>query len=226
MKLFNVKQYMLYCAITKIFLIKTRLVLTNVKPTGYNNHMKIGLIADIVVAIFILISLIICTHRGFIRCLMSSVSSVLAFAVAVFASAPLANLCESKFGWEAAIAKWNVPFVSAHTLLRLMVGIAIFIAVRLVCIILDKILQALKKKLKAVGVIDRILGTVFGAFSAMVELTLIFMFIASMNWAANVGLTADCGGYFAYRLFDFCQAYLFNIVQFMMDVAAATTPKI
>ncbi len=188
--------------------------------------MKFGLIADIVVALFIIINLVVCTRRGFIRCVMSSVSSVLALAIAIFTAAPLANLLESKFGWEAAIAGWNVPFVSAHTLLKLMVGIAVFIIVRLICIILDKILQALKNKLKAVGVIDRILGTIFGAFAAMAELTFIFLLISEMGWEGTIGLTVDGGGYFAFRLFEFCREHLFDLFKFVTSATSELLPKI
>lgn len=182
--------------------------------------MQAGLIVDIVVAIFIIINLIVCTHRGFIRCVMSSISTILAFAVAVFTATPLASLCENNFGWETAIAGWHIPFVSAHTLLCVFVGIAVFIAVRLICIILDKLLQALKKKLKAVGVIDRILGTIFGACAAMVELTLIFMLIDQFGWASAISLTADGGGYFAWRLYEFCQNYLFDLLHKVIGAAA------
>ncbi|MBO4726776.1 MAG: CvpA family protein [Clostridia bacterium] len=172
---------------------------------------KAGLVADLVVAVMIIINLIICTRKGFIRCVISSVSTVLAFAVAVFAAAPLATVLENKFGWETKIANWHVPFVSARILLCLLVGIAIFIGVRLLCILLDKLLQIVKQKLKAVNVIDRIMGTVFGLFSALVELTFIFMLIDQLGWTANLSLTADAGGYFAYRLFNFCHDYLFDI---------------
>lgn len=182
--------------------------------------MQIGLIVDIVVAIFIIINLIVCTRRGFIRCVMSSVSNILAFATAIITAAPLAAICENNFGWETAIANWHIPFVSAHTLLCVLVGIVVFVAVRLVCIILDKLLQALKKKLKAVGVIDRIMGTVFGAFSALVELTLIFMLIDQFGWAATVSLTPDGGGYFAWRLYEFCQTYLFSLFHQIIGAAS------
>lgn len=188
--------------------------------------MKAGLIVDLVVAIFIIVNLIICTHKGFIRCVMSSISSVLAFAAAIFAATPLARLLDEKFGWETVIANWHIPFVSAHTLLCLFTGIAIFVAVRLVCLLLDKLLQTVKSKLKAISVIDRILGTVFGAFSALVELTFIFLLIDQLGWAANLSLTADGGGYFAWRLFDFCKVHLFDLLTQITNAASEYTPKI
>ena len=188
--------------------------------------MKTGLIADIVVGILILINLIVCTRRGFIRCVMSSISTVLAFAVAILTAQPLANLFESKWGWETAIANWHVPFVSAHTLLSLFAGIGVFIAVRLLCLLLDKLLQVVKEKLKAVGVIDRILGTVFGVFAALVEITMIFLLIDQLGWASILGLTENGAGYFAYRLFDFCKTYLFDLFTKVASLAAEHTPKL
>ena len=187
--------------------------------------MKAGLIADIVVAVIIIINLIVCTRRGLIRCVMSSISSVLAFVAAIVGAAPLARIFQDKFGWENVIATWNIPFISAHTLLCILVGIGIFIAVRLLCLLLDKLLQVVKSKLKAVSVIDRILGTVFGAFSALVELTFIFLLIDTLGWTSTLSLTADSGGYFAYRLFDFCKTYLFDIFNRVVSAASEYTPK-
>ncbi len=188
--------------------------------------MRMGLIADIVVGILIIINLIVCTHKGFVRCVMSSISTVLAFAVAIFTAAPLANLTENKFGWETAIANWHVPFVSAHTLLCLFIGIGVFIVVRLLCLLLDKLLQILKQKLKAVGVIDRILGTVFGVFAALVEVTFIFLLIDQLGWVGTLSLTEEGGGFFAWRLFDFCKTYLFDLFGQVASAASEFTPKI
>ena len=188
--------------------------------------MKAGIIADIIVAIIIIVNLIICTHKGFIRCVMSSISTILAFAVAIFSAVPLAKFCENKFGWETAIAKWHVPFISAHSLLALFVGIAVFVAVRIVCVIIDKILQAIKEKLKAVGVIDRILGFVFGIIAGFTELTFIFLLINQFGWADNLSLTADGGGYFAWRLFEFCRDHLFSIYNKMVGAVSDLTPKL
>lgn len=200
-------------------------VLTKNDIRGYNHNMKFGLVADIIVAIFIIVNLVICSHRGFIRCVMSSISSILAFAAAIFAAKPLADFVQNKFGWETAIATWHIPFVSARTILCLLMGIAVFVVVRVLCIILDKILQALKEKLKAVGVIDHILGTVFGLFMAMVELTFVFLLINQFGLASTLSLTADGGGYFAYRLYEFCRDYLFDIYINVASAASDLTPK-
>ena len=188
--------------------------------------MKAGLIADIVVAILIIINLVVCTHKGFVRCVLSSVSNILAFVVAILAAAPLANVCESNFGWETAIAGWHVPFISAHTLLCLFTGIAVFIVVRLICLLLDRLLQVVKQKLKAVNIIDRILGTVFGAFAALVELTFIFLLIDQFGWAEGLSLTQDGGGFLAWRIFDFCKNYLFDLLNQVTSAAANTLPKV
>lgn len=188
--------------------------------------MKVGLVADIIVAILIIINLIICTKRGFIRCVMATFSTILALAVAILVASPLAHAFDSNWGWIAAIEKWNVPFVSAETLLKLFVGIAVFVVVRLLCILVDKLLQLLKEKLKAVNIVDRILGTVFGAVMALFELTIIFVVIDTLNWTSALSLTEEGGGYFAWRLFDFCHKYIFNILTHLFGAAAAATPKI
>ncbi len=188
--------------------------------------MKAGLVADIIVAILIIANLIICTRRGLVRCIMATFSTVLALAVAILTASPLAKFFDSHYGWLAAVEKWNVPFISAETLLKLMIGIAVFVIVRLICILVDKLLQLLKEKLPAMNVLDRILGTVFGVFAALVELTLVFLLFDALNWAGTLGLTADGGGYFAYHFFNFCHDHMFGLLTNVFAAAAAATPKI
>lgn len=187
--------------------------------------MKAGLIADLVVGVIILINLIVCTRLGLIRCVLQFFSTILALIIAMLSAAPLARFTESQFGWLTAIQKWNVPFISAETLLKLLIGIAVFVAVRLVCIIIDKLLKGLKEKLKAVNIIDRILGTVFGAFAALFELTLVFMLINHFGWASHLSLTAEAGGFFAFRLFEFCRDHIFALLGDVFAAAVAATPK-
>lgn len=187
--------------------------------------MKAGLVADIVVAIIIIVNLIICTRVGFIRCVLKCFSTVVALVVAMLTAAPLTRFFDGKFGWIAAVEKWNVPFVSAETLLKLMIGIVVFVLVRLVCLLIDKLLAHLKEKLKAVSVLDRIFGTVFGFIAALVELTLIFALIDQFGWASFLSLTEEGGGYFAWRLFEFCQKYMFNLLTNIFAFAAEQTPK-
>lgn len=187
--------------------------------------MKAGIVADIIVAIIIIVNLIICTRFGLIRCVLRCFSTVLALVVAMLSATPLTNFFDSKFGWIAIIENWHIPFISAETLLKVLIGIAVFIVVRLICILVDLLLKCVKEKLKAVNVIDRILGTVFGLLSVMVELTLAFMLIDQLNLTSFLSLTAEGGGYFAYRLFDFCKEYLFKIVTGVFAMAAESTPK-
>ena len=187
--------------------------------------MKAGLVADIIVAIIILINLLVCTRMGLVRCVLKFFSTILALITAMLTVTPLTNFFDSKFHWVDAVEKWNVPFISAETLLKLLIGIAVFVIVRLVASLLDKLLRHLKEKLKAVNIIDRILGTVFGAFAALVELTLAFMLINQLGWANNLSLTADAGGFFAYRLYEFCRDHLFNLLGEIFATAAASTPK-
>ena len=188
--------------------------------------MKAGLVADIVIAIIIIVNLIVCTRCGFIRCVLKCFSTVLALAIALLTAVPLTNFFDKQFGWVAAVQKWNVPFIGAKTLLSLMVGIAVFVLVRLLCLLVDKFLKMLKEKLQAVNVLDRILGTVYGMLAALVELTLVFMLIDQFGWESFLSLTPDAGGFFAYRLFEFCQKYTFNLLSNVFAAAAAATPKI
>lgn len=188
--------------------------------------MKAGLIADLVVALIIIINLIICTRHGLVRCVLRSFSTFLALLIAIMTASPLANLFNDKFNWVAKVENWHVPFISPETLLKLLIGVTVFVLMRLFFILLDKLLKYLKEKLKAINVIDRILGTVYGALSVLIELTLIFMLIDQLGWASFLGLTADSGGFFAYRLFDFSAKYLFNILTNIIIIATSATPQI
>ncbi|MCM1404460.1 MAG: CvpA family protein [Prevotella sp.] len=188
--------------------------------------MRVGLIADIIVAILIIVNLLVCTRRGLVRCLVSTFSTILALVVALLTVSPLTEFFDRQFGWVAAVENWHVPFISANTLLKLMIGIAVFVLVRLVCILVDKLLQLLKEKLPVINVLDRILGTVFGAATALVELSFLFLLFDTLNWTGTLGLTADGGGYFAYHVFNFCHNYLFSFLTNIFSVAAETLPKI
>ena len=94
--------------------------------------MKAGLVADIVVAIIILINLLVCTRMGLVRCVLKFFSTILALITAMLTVTPLTNFFDSKFHWVDAVEKWNVPFISAETLLKLLIGIAVFVIVRLI----------------------------------------------------------------------------------------------
>lgn len=216
--MFNVKQFIL----SKINIAH----LTQSDTKGYNKNMKAGLVADIIVAAIIVINLIVCTRLGFVRCVLQFFSTILALSVALLSATPIANFCNKNWNWTAAIEKWHIPFISAETILKLLIGIAVFVLVRLVCILIDKLLRHLKEKLKAVNIIDRILGTVFGCIAALFELTLAFIIINQFGWASALSLTADAGGFFAYRLFEFCRTYMFNIIGKIFAMASASTPKI
>ena len=189
-------------------------------------NMAAGLIADIVVAVLIIINLIICTKVGLIRCVLKCISTIVSLALAILFATTLAKFLDGQFDLVAKIETWNVPFISAGTMLSLFCGVAIFVFARLVCILIDRLLSGLKEKLKAVNALDRILGTVFGFFAALVELTLIFMLIESFGLVETLSLTADAGGYFAYRLYDFCHEYLFAFLSEVFAAAADMTPKV
>lgn len=188
--------------------------------------MKAGIVADIVVAIIILINVIVCTRLGFIRCVLQFFSTILALTLALLCATPLANFCDNQWGWCSGIDNWNIPFIGSHTLLKLMIGIAIFVITRLLCKLLDKFLKHLKEKMNAVNIVDRILGTVFGALAALIELTLAFMLINNLGWTSALSLTPEAGGFFACYLFEFCRNYMFDLLGHIFAIAAASTPKI
>lgn len=188
--------------------------------------MAAGLIADIVVVIFAAVTIFLCTKRGFLRSLLRYTSTIVALVVALLGAGPLASFLNTQFGFGETIASWNIPFVSAGTLLTVLSGLLLFLVVRLVLVILDKLLQAVKERLHAVNVIDRILGTVFGAVIALIELAMLFMLIDALGWQEFLQLTPASGGYVAHYLFTFCKEYIFNIITAIYAAAATSIPQI
>lgn len=188
--------------------------------------MAAGLIADIVVVVFAAVMIFLCTKRGFLRSLLHYTSMIIALAVALLGAVPFANFLNNQFGLGEIINSWHIPFVSAGSLLTLLSGIALFLITRLLLIILDKLLQAAKEHLRAVNTIDRLLGTVFGAFMALIELTAVFMLINALGWQEFLQLTPASGGYIAHHLFTFCKDYIFEIVTAIYAAAVNNIPQI
>lgn len=207
--------------------------LTQLALLGYNEYrdegelpMKAGLVADIIVALFIIVITAICAKRGFIRSILRMTSTFLALLIAFFAASPLANLLDRKFDLLTKVADWHVPFLTANTLLCLLVGAGIFIVARLLFIILDKLLQFVKEKIKVVNVTDRVLGVVFGLVLSTIYLTIIFMLADSLKLTTVLQLTPESGGYVAPYLFKFFKAHIFPIVGVIFNAVSATLPKI
>lgn len=174
--------------------------------------MTAGIIADIVVALAILIAVVICTIRGFLRSVLKCASTFVSLLTVIFATAPLAGWLDRQFNLCATIATWNIPVVSSNTLLYIMTAIGLFLAVRLALMILDKLLAFVKDRVKTINVIDRILGFVFGVVLVSVELTVLFMLIDALGLATALQLTPSSGGYFAHHVFAFFKGHIFPIV--------------
>lgn len=188
--------------------------------------MNAGVIADIVVALAILIGVVICTTRGFLRSVLKYASSFVALLTVIFATGPLAGWLDSQFGLCATIATWQVPIVSPKTLLIIMTAIGLFIAVRLVLIILDKLLAFVKERVKTINVVDHIFGFVFGVVVVTVELTILFMLIDALDLAGALQLTPSSGGYFAHHVFAFFKDHIFPIVtQLFSSVGSSLSNK-
>lgn len=188
--------------------------------------MHAGYIADIVVVLLIIVTVLICTKRGFIRSALHYTSPLIALLAAIFTAGPLATWLDHQFGWGAAIAGWNLPLVSASTLLTLLVGVAVFIVSRLAMLLVDRLLRAVKEKIHAVNVIDRWLGCLFGLVVVVVELTGLFMLIDSLGLRSFLQLTPEAGGVFAHQLFTLCQDYVFPVIYSWFSALSSSMPKI
>ncbi len=179
--------------------------------------MTAGLIADIVIALFIVVITLICTVRGFLRSVLKYASTFVSLLVVIFASGPLAGWLDRQFGWCEQIAKWNVPVVTPQTLLFIMTAIGLFLAVRLLLILVDKLLAFVKERVKTVNVLDHLFGFVFGILVTGMELTILFMLIDGLGLASALQLTPASGGYFAPYLFDFFKNHIFPIMSQLLS---------
>lgn len=188
--------------------------------------MKAGLVADIVVVLIVVVITAICTRQGFVRCALRLTSTVLALLIAFFTASPLANFLDRKFDLVSKIATWKVPGLTAQTLLSLMVGVGVFIVARLLFILLDKFLQYIKEKVKAVNTVDRVLGTVFGLLLSVVCLAVLFMVTDALSLTAVLQLTPEQGGFFAPYLFNFFKQHIFPLVGVFFGAVSDAIPKV
>lgn len=201
-------------------------LLTNGGVRDIIRYMKAGLIADLIVAVFVVIVVAVYTKRGLLRSVLGLTSTLLALLIAYFACSPLAGFLDKQFTLVEKIANWHVPFLTPETLLRVMTFVGLFIVARLLFIMLDKFLKYIKEKIKAVNVTDRVLGFVFGLVMAAVYLTAIFMVIDWVNLTTVAQLTKDSGGYFAPYLFAFLKEHVFPLVGVVFGAVSDLLPKI
>lgn len=188
--------------------------------------MKAGLIADLVVAVFIVIVVAIYTKRGFLRSVLGMTSTLLALLAAYFIGSPLANFLDKQFDLVTKIATWHVPLLTPRTLLRIMVFAGVFIIARLLLILLDRFLKYIKEKIKTVNIIDRILGALLGVVMAVVYLTVIFMLIDALGLTSVAQLTKASGGYVAHYLFAWLKEHIFPLVGVVFGAVSDLLPKI
>lgn len=187
--------------------------------------MTAGLIADIVVGLFFLIAIIICTIRGFLRSVLKYASSFVTLLTVIFATGPLAGWLDQQFDLTTKIATWRVPVVSPNTLLFVLTAVGLFLVVRLLLLLLDKLLAFVKEKVKTVNVVDHCFGFVFGVLVAVVELTVLFMIIDALNLTNALQLSTSSGGYFAPYVFSFFKDHIFPVVTQLFSLVGDNFPK-
>ncbi len=130
---------------------------------------------DIVAAIFILLSMLICGRKGFISCFVGVISTVVALVLAISLAKSAATLFAGIFGFTVNMAS------------VLITGVVLFVAVKLLTLIVKGILTGLASKISLLSGINALLGTAFGALQAFLTVCgiLALLKVFSIAWVTE-----------------------------------------
>jgi uncharacterized membrane protein required for colicin V production len=177
------------------------------------------MIADIILIFIVGVNLFWGCKRGFLRSALKMVTSLISLVIAFFLAKPVAegildknwNLTEKIAPWIKNNAGWVTRFLGENygkITLWLMTFIGLFIVIRLVLIIVDRLLSKIKEGMPVVNFLDKTAGFFFGVVMAAVYiLGLFWLFdaLSSIDFLKDLPkwlqLTEDSGGFVAWRVF-------------------------
>ncbi len=176
------------------------------------------MIADIVVALFIIICTVVGVKRGFIRSVLQYLSTFIALGVVYLFAGNFAEFLDTNYGLALVMDSWvSSVLIPGATMLWLISAAVLFILSRLILLILDKWLITVKENLPMVNTVDRFFGMFFGLFLATVSLVIVFMLIDTFGWVDMLQLTTQSGSNFAAHLFNIFQLHLFPLAESAFD---------
>jgi uncharacterized membrane protein required for colicin V production len=195
------------------------------------------MIADALLLIILLVNLFWGYKRGFMRSALRLVTSLVALVVSFLLAKPVSVLLDNSFNLVEKITPWldeHMGFLSnflhenqGKVMLFILTFVALFIIIRLILIIVDRLLRKLKDSSKAVDFLDKTLGLLFGLVMAAVYIIgLFFAFdsLSSIGVLADlpkwIQLTKDGGGFVAWRVYEIT---VDNILPVIKDIITGVT---
>jgi uncharacterized membrane protein required for colicin V production len=112
---------------------------------------------------------------------------------------------------------------TGNVALFLMTFVGLFITIRIIMIFVDKFLAKIKDSSKAIDFLDKVLGVLFGTLMASIYLICFFFTVDSLsstrvleNLPQWLQLTEDGGGFYAWRLYEFCIENVLPVIKEMI----------
>jgi uncharacterized membrane protein required for colicin V production len=186
------------------------------------------MVADVVFLAIVLYNLILGTMRGFMRSTLRMVTSIVSLIAAFFLAKPVAEFINNTWDVADKLEPWineHIGFLERFNekgwfALFILTVIGLFIVIRLLLIIVDRLLKKLKESSQAVNFLDKTLGFLFGIVMAAVAVVGLLMTIDALasikgleNLPAWLQLTEDTGFVAAWRVYDFSKDHIFDIVE-------------
>ena len=141
-----------------------------------------GWILDIIFFALLFLGILFGARRGLIKCVCKLAGTLFSIAFAFIFCISFSNALEGWFGMETALAG-SVGTTFASILSIVISFLALVVIIRLGAWLIGKIGTALVEKFGPLGVLNRVLGGLFGLFEAAL---LIFFLLAVCCWI-NVG---------------------------------------
>ena len=198
----------------------------------------ITVIADIILIFIVGISVFCGYKRGFLSSALKMVTTLVSLVIAFFLAKPVAegildknwNLTEKISPWINDHAGWVMRFLGENygkITLWLMTFVGLFIVIRLLLIIADRLLAKIKENMPVVNFLDKTAGLFFGIVMAAVYVLGLFWILdalSSINFLENLPkwlqLTKDGGGFLAWRVF---QLWTEGLAQAIKDLVTNVT---
>jgi uncharacterized membrane protein required for colicin V production len=177
-------------------------------------------IADIILIFIVGINLFWGYKRGFLSSALKMITTLFSLVIAFFLAKPVAEgildknwqLTEKISPWINDHAGWVARFLGENhgkITLWLMTFVGLFIVIRLLLIIIDRLLGKIKENMPVVNFLDKTAGFFFGIVMSAVYILGLFWVLdalSSINFLENLPkwlqLTKDGGGFIAWRIFE------------------------
>jgi uncharacterized membrane protein required for colicin V production len=144
---------------------------------------------DIGICVFLLLSVALGWYKGFMCGIVSFVSGLVSFMVAIFTASPVAGLMNRWFGLSAEFDKildGKGQFINV-----LICGIVVYLVCRLVFFFIARFIRKIKDRSKVIDKVDKIAGLFLGAAKGFVSIAGIFVMLYLLTSVPFVNSAVD-----------------------------------